>query len=354
MKRVCFFGIYDENYARNRILMKGFARNGFEVCACRVPASGSGILKYFYLYKEYRKIRKINMDFVVVAFPGQTVAWLARILFGKNIILDAFLSLYDTNVFDRKICKPLSLKALASWFWDWSSCHLSKIILLDTFAHIDYFSKTFFISKDRFVKVPIGADDEIFYPRPTETVSSENEICFHGNYIPLQGIEFIVEAASILEKEPVHFTFVGSGQMFEKIKSKIKELRLEDKIKIIGRVSPEKVPDLILKSKICLGIFGSTPKTKRVIPNKVYECMAMRKPVITADTEAARESFANGKDVVFCELANGSDLAGKILELIKNPSLMDRVAQGGFDHFKKEFTPEIIVRSLLEKINWHK
>ena len=36
MKTVCLFGIYDSNYARNRVLISGFKSNGYRVVECRV------------------------------------------------------------------------------------------------------------------------------------------------------------------------------------------------------------------------------------------------------------------------------------------------------------------------------
>jgi len=35
--RVCYFGTYDLNYSRNRILIEGLERNGIDVVECHVP-----------------------------------------------------------------------------------------------------------------------------------------------------------------------------------------------------------------------------------------------------------------------------------------------------------------------------
>ena len=175
-------------------------------------------------------------------------------------------------------------------------------------------------------------------------------VLFWGSFIPLQGVEYIVKAAKRLEKcSDVQFQIIGRGQEHKKI------LKLADKLKIsnidfVDRISYEVVPKYIKKADVCLGIFGDTQKTQRVIPNKVYEAIAMEKPVITADTPAARELFIDRKNILFCKTADPEDLAEKILELKNNKDLREKIAKGGYKVFKNYATPRIVVRNLLNKL----
>ncbi len=100
--KVCYFGIYNSEYSRNRVLISGFKKNGAEIYECRVGPRVGKAKKFINLYKEYKKIKHNKFDYVIVAFPGHSVVWLAWLLFGKRIIFDAFTSLYNSNVYDRK------------------------------------------------------------------------------------------------------------------------------------------------------------------------------------------------------------------------------------------------------------
>jgi len=348
MNKVCFFGIHDPNYARNRVLASGFRHNGYEVTDCCVdPKVYLGMGKYFQLYKEFKKLKGENFDLVLIAFPGQTVVWLARILFGKKIIFDAFLSLYDSNVFDRKIYSKFSPRAWKDYFMDWNSCFFADKVLLDTDEHIKYFCETFHFTKDKFISVPIGADESIFYPREVKGGSSTFNVHFHGTFIPLQGVEYVVEAAGVLRDENIHFTLVGSGQDFCFIKDKVKSSGLESRFSFVGKVPMEKIPDYVALADVCLGIFGKTEKTKRVIPNKVYECIAMRKPVITAKSDAILQFFRDGEDIIMCKTSDGKDLADKLMILKSDKNLRVKISEGGYNLFKNNFTSTIIVKNLL-------
>src|SRR3989338_8178193 len=104
-----------------------------------------------------------------------------------------------------------------------------------------------------------------------------------------------------------------------------------------------------VEADLCLGIFGETNKTKRVIPNKVYECVAMRKPVVTADTPATRELFEEG-ELMFVKVADHISLANAIMTLKNNKELADNIAQKGHQKFFKFATPSVLGKTLLKII----
>lgn len=340
--KICFFGIYDPNYGRNRVLIEGFEKNNTEVIKCndRVP----GFRKYLNLAKKYCRLDK-NYDILLVAFPGWPVMWLAKILTRKPIIYDAFLSVYESQVEDRKKYSPKSLKAKYYWFLDWLSCKLADRILLDTDEHIKYFVKTFKIKKDKFIKVLVGTDDGVFFPRRKKK-GTEFLIHFHGSFIPLQGIQYIIKAAKKLEKHPgIQFSIIGKGQTYSEIRDLAQKLNVVN-VNFLDYVPYKELPNYIARADICLGIFGDTEKAKRVIPNKVYEAIAMKKPVISADTPAARELFTNRKNILFCRAADPEDLAKKILELKNNPVLGKRIAESAHRLFSRKATPKILGKKL--------
>lgn len=347
--KVCYFGIYDKNYSRNKILISGLRKNGVEVIECN--SRKHSLLKYFDLISQYWKLRK-QIDIMIIGFPGQTIMPLAKLICRKKIIFDAFLSLYDSMIFDRKLAPEKSLKAKYYWFLDWLSCKLADKVLLDTNEHINYFIKTFKIKSEKFHRIFIGADNVVFYPRVIKKNTDKFIVHFHGTYIPLQGIKYIIEAANILKDENIIIRLIGNGQEYKSIKEKISYFNLQDKIELVNFVPIEKISEYISESDICLGIFGDTLKTKRVIPNKIYECIAMKKPVITADTQAIREIFQDNKQLALCKISNGESLAEKILELKNNLELREKLSINGFNMYKNKFCPKILgleLKNILKK-----
>lgn len=350
MKSVCFFGLYDPEYPRNKVLKIGFVDNGWQVLECRVdPRQYRGFSKYWQLFKEWKKL-KFKPTLILVAYPGQTAVWLARLLFlGRPIIFDAFTSLYDSNVSDRQLYTRWSWKGGRDFLLDWYSLILADIVLTDTTENAKYFQKTFGIKAKKFIRVFVGTTiDELSTKKKKEENNKDNFLVhFHGHYIPLHGIEYIIKAAKILEKDKeIKFRIVGGGQEYSKIMKLAGELKPAN-IEFLSEVSFSVLADLISESDLVLGIFGTTAKVNRVIANKIFEGLALGKAIVTADTLAVRELLTDGENVLFCQAGSALDLAEKIA-LIKNDRfLSEKLSLGAGLLTQSKLRPNQLVANLL-------
>jgi glycosyltransferase involved in cell wall biosynthesis len=239
------------------------------------------------------------------------------------------------------------------------NCHFSDVVLQDTNQNVKYFHETFHLPENKFRRLLIGAEDDLFYPQTipasdadsNDDKSRENKfkILFYGTYIPLHGIQYIIRAAKILEKENVEFKLIGKGQTFPEIKKLKEELNLSN-VEFIDMVPYEDLPQYIAGSDACLGIFGGTKKSMRVIPTKAYQILAMKKPLITGDSPGARELLVNRENAILCNMADGESLASSILELKNNPEMSEKIAKSGYNLFKSTLSPEKIGKEALRII----
>ncbi|MDO8514977.1 MAG: glycosyltransferase [bacterium] len=339
---ICYFGSYDKNYPRNRTIIKGLIKNGDRIIECHSPKSiifGRWIILFI-------KFLKIKCDLIIVGFPGHTdifFAWILAKIFSKRLVFDAFISLYDSRCFDRKDFSPYSWHGRVLWLVDKISCTLSDKVLLDTKTHINYFSQEFRIPIKKFIKVFVGTDEDLFVPKAHIT-KKPFEIGFHGSYLPAQGIEYVLKAAELLKDEPVVFSLVGSGQEFAKGQNIVNKLGLSN-VKFLPKIPYEELPDFISQCDIYLGgHFGVTPKAFRVIPNKVFEAIAMRKPVIIGKSLATEELFTDNKDCLMVKHGNSRSLAGAVKLLVRDQKLRRKISENAFGLFQKELTSFKIVK----------
>lgn len=344
---VLYFGFYNPEYSRNHVLIKGLKQNGVEIIECNEQAKSKW--RYLKLVWKYLKMRP-KYDAMIVGFPGQEAMFLAKFLTRRPIIFDAFTSHYGGYILDRGYYSKRSPQAHYYRFLDKWSCKLADLVLLDTKAHIDFFVREFRLPKEKFKRIFVGANSGIFHPEILEKKDSKFLVHFHGYYSPLQGVKFIIKAAKLLEEKGIFFNLIGQGQTYHadiKLASKLRTSNID----FLEPVQHQKLADYMNLADVCLGIFGNSPKTELVIPNKILEALAMGKPVITANTLAARELLVDGESVLFCRKADPEDLATKTLELKNNIELRNKIAGNGLGLFKSRLTEIIIGAELLEIIN---
>ena len=213
-----------------------------------------------------------------------------------------------------------------------------------------FVAKEFRIKKQKFKRIFVGAILDVFYPIKKIEHPEKFKVLFYGSFLPLHGIEYIIRSAKTLEKEnDIVFEVLGWGPGKRKIVELFNSLKPRN-LFFTGGTDRELLRDKIVEADVCLGIFGNTSKAKRVIPNKVYECLAVGKPVITADTPAIRELFEDG-ELMFVSVADHASLAKAIMALKNDVSLSRDIAKKGHQKFLNFATPNILGNKLLEIIN---
>lgn len=344
---ICYFGNYQQQYSRNNVLIQGLRQNGCQVVECQTRATGLG--KYLALYRAHRRL-KPGYDILVVAFAGHSLVWFAKLLSSKPVIFDAFVSLYLSEIADRKNYSPQSLHALYYKFLDKISCRLADKILLDTQAQINYFTKNYKIDQSKFVRIPVGANDNIFFPASSRQASSKFIVHWHGYMVPFYSFETILSAAKILsESHPdIHFRIITKfNNHSAKYQDTARELGLTN-FEFIPSLSYPDLARAINQADCALGIFGSTTKSQLVIPNKIIEALACRLPVISAATPAIKELFKDREHLLLCRPNDPQDLAAYILLLKNDKNLAKHIAQNGHNFYLNQLTPRILGKNLVQ------
>jgi glycosyltransferase involved in cell wall biosynthesis len=272
----------------------------------------------------YRYLRMPDHDAVLVCYMGQLdtlLLWPWATLRRKPILWDAFLSLYDTVVEDRRIAGTRHPLALGLYAIEWLACRAANRVILDTEAHGAYFATQFRIPPERVTRVFVGAETDIFHYVDTGPHAKPNNnplaprILFYGQFIPLHGIEYIVRAAKLCEHRPFRWVLIGKGQESDNIRNLIADLKPAN-VEWIEWIPYHQIVDLIRQSDICLGIFGETDKALRVIPNKVFQILATGNRLITMDSPAARELLVDWPGVSLISPANPQALADAVCRIL--------------------------------------
>lgn len=368
---VCFFGAYDKTYTSNKIVMQGLRENGaevIEVCShikvTRLDAKQHmtwiAILKriakkYKLLVEIFKHINDIKRsDVIYVGYPGHVEVLLAYIvgkIFGKKVIFFPVITLYTGYVEDQDFLSKKTLLATALKYGEILIYNLCDLVLPDTPYQLEHMKKTFHIPEKKLRSLPIGADDKVYAYTPyTNTKSKSVNVVYYGLYTPLHGVEHIVEAARILKKDKdITFTLVGNGNTFQVNYDRAKSLGLSNMIFFHNTPESEHI-GIIQKADIFLGFLQDHPTVKRVIPNKVYQGLALGRVVLCAKSPVIESIFTHEKNIYLCKPSDPQDLAKAILHLKNNPEERTYIAENGYKLFKEEFTPKSVGRILIKYI----
>ncbi len=332
-----FWGTFDLGKPRVRILLQGLKENGIAPTIIhkdiwgdvedksQVKSSKDKLVKIGRFLLAYpilicRYLFAPKHDVVVISYLGHfdvILVWLFAKARRKKIVWDAFLSLYNTVVEDRKMVSKGSIVAKLLYALEWLACRAADTIVLDTHAHGEYFVSTFNVPREKVKTAFVGAELEKF-PTTSHKQASGNtapNVLFYGQFIPLHGISVIHDAALLLRNENINWTIIGEGQMASAFAEALEKKPLS-KLNWIKWVQYEELVSQIHNADICLGIFGDTEKASRVIPNKVFQIISSGVPLVTMDSPAIREIFTEPRPgVKLCKAGNAEDLAEKILQM---------------------------------------
>jgi glycosyltransferase involved in cell wall biosynthesis len=195
---------------------------------------------------------------------------------------------------------------------------------------------------------PNGVDVDRFRPgcggamvRRRFGIEDQVVIGFVGTFGPWHGTEVLASAAVILsDPKRFHFLFIGEGESRPAAKQIIDSGGCAGIATFTGRVPHLEVPayldacDILvatnLRNSDGSDFFGS--------PTKLFEYLAMSKPVIASRVGQIAEIIKDGEDGILVEPGNADELAGQIERLAAEADLRGRIGEAGRRIVSSAFT----------------
>jgi glycosyltransferase involved in cell wall biosynthesis len=287
--------------------------------------------------------REHDADVVVVGYPGHfDMPAARRVARGRPVVFNPLVSLYDTLVGDRARFRRGSPAGGILRAIDSGAFRSADLVVADTEAHAAFFRETFRLPPERVEVALVGADEPLFRPgwHPPEPFHA----LFVGKLIPLHGLETILAAARLVPDVP--FRIVGDGQLAGLLESR------PPNVEHVRWIPYADLPEAYRAAGCALGIFGTSDKASRVIPNKVFQALACARPVITADTDAVRELLTHDVDAVLVPSGDPAALADAVRRLAQDTGLAGRIAEAGRATYEERASEDVLGarwRSILER-----
>lgn len=357
--RALLFGTYDPTHTRNRVIAQLLTTAGWDTTTFRADLWGarrfsslrSGRLRLLfraaaaYALLVWHAMTTRRPDLVMVLYPGHFDMLLLAPLWRLRrvpVVFDPLLALHDTAVVDRRLVAEHTVAARLIALADRAAFRLANLVLVDTPQVGHYYTERYALPRARQLVIWPATDEEAVGP-PATDAGRAGRVFFHGSFIALHGIDTIVRAAAASDAA-IQFVLVGAGQESSAIAALVDDLGGVPNLTIRPPASLATIGNEIREAAICLGIFGTSPKAGRVVPFKVFEYLALGRPVITADTPAARHALGN--DVILVPAGNPEALARAIAELLADLPTRIALARRGRERFAADFGRDAQARTL--------
>jgi glycosyltransferase involved in cell wall biosynthesis len=108
-------------------------------------------------------------------------------------------------------------------------------------------------------------------------------------------------------------------------------------VRFVGWLDKQALVAKVAEVDVCLGVFGTTPQSMMTVQNKIYEGLAMARPVVTGEGPAVCQVLVHGEHLYLCERANPQALADAVCTLRAASDLRQRLAKSGYHLYRAQF-----------------
>jgi glycosyltransferase involved in cell wall biosynthesis len=168
-----------------------------------------------------------------------------------------------------------------------------------------------------------------------------------------EGIDYLLRAARHivfdLGRTDVQFGLVGGGTSLDELKKYSEELQLSDYVTFTGRVPDEQLLDMLNTADVCVNPDVANDMNDMSTMNKIMEYMALAKPIVQFDLIEGRFSAQDAS--LYADKNNAEDMARKIIELLDDEALRQRMGSFGRKRVENELSWDHEAPKLLAAYN---
>jgi len=205
-----------------------------------------------------------------------------------------------------------------------------NIVVVTNTEDIDYFSG-----------IPVNESALVDY-------CNDFVILYVGSFGLHRGLETAIQAMpTVLEKIPnARLLLVGDGYNRRELEQLSRKIGVDEQVTFIGFQPFEMIPTYIHRSDVCLVPHISTPHVEMTMPNKIFQCMMLGKPVIVSSTRPMMRIVNDAECGLIFKERDAQSLAETIIQL-QDENLRCRLGAKGKRAVKDRYNWQNTVQTLL-------
>jgi len=287
----------------------------------KVPILDVASIFYFHKKEIKKQIKEFNPD-VIIAF-GILNAYIGMQQAKKHNIPFVY---YLIDHLHTLLPGELKRKT-AEQFEKWTIKGADKVFVINQGLR-DY-AMEMGGNSNKISVVPAGVDLEKFNPQVDGSLIREKYgikkddilLFFMGWIYEFSGMKEVAESISTTKNEHFKLMVVGEGDLFKPLLKMKTEKKLDGKLILTGKIPFEEVPEHIAAADVCLLPAYKNEIMMNIVPIKVYEYMAVGKPVIATNLPGIQKEFGLNSGINYIE--DSADTLEKATWLYKSHKVED-------------------------------
>ena len=312
MRTILWWGRSDPGYSRNRIVLNLLSEMGWRIEFFHPFSSFLGRAQAF-LQRP-----KIPQLIWVPCFRQRdmhsAVFWARR--WKCPLVFDPLISAYQKEVFEKGKWSASQRPAARLRSWEGDLFRQADAVIADTRLHARFYIDTFALDPGKVCVVYVGAEDTVFRAADVDPSEVPVEVLFYGSFLALQGPDVIIDAAMAIENKTLQWVLLGDGDLRPALEARSQGL---PNVRFEPWMPYEHLPQRLARAHILLGIFGTTPKAAMVIPNKVFQAMAVGRPLITRRSAAYPQGMQDSDVIGWVPPGDARAVADLVAKMAADP-----------------------------------
>jgi len=298
-----------------------------------------------------------HADVVITTSPPLTVAVhaiLARKLFRMPTVFEV-RDLWPESAVTTGVLRSGSLLVKVLYWLEQRAYEIADRVVVLTPAFADDLRDRGVCPPDKTRFVPNGADLESFSPA-SESSNLREALGWDGRFVVLYAgahglanhLDQLLDAADLLQDDPAMLVVtVGDGPERARLQVEAEERGLEN-VQFLGPRPKREMPELLRAADVGAAVLKRVDTFKTVYPNKIFDYMAVKLPVLCVIDGVARELVVDeARAGVFAEPEHPASIASAVRKLRESPEECRRMGERGERYVRRHFSREEIANDYL-------
>ena len=196
------------------------------------------------------------------------------------------------------------------------------------------------VRPERISVLPMGVDLRLTFIPRANVARRDHRLIFVGRLVEKKGIVYLIDAVAIIKKAvpAIELLLVGDGPELPALKQKIKLLGLEQNVTLTGSLRNTELPPVYSSAVVfVMPSVVARNGDQEGLGLVLVEAMGCGCAVVASDLPAIHDIVKHGQNGLLARPGDVVDLTDKIMHLLKDRELRERLVENGREDVCKRF-----------------